>query len=92
MQEPRNEFRASVEKDSARQKKAAAERAGLFGLLTYGGILGLLLVIPMVGGAYLGSWLDSLMQGYSTRWTVSMIILGIVAGIWNVIWYIKEHS
>lgn len=91
MQEPREQFRNSLRKDVAREKKAAKQHAGLFGLITYGGILGLLLVLPMVGGAYLGSWLDSLMPDYSTRWTVSLIILGIFAGIWNVIWYIKER-
>lgn len=85
----RDDFRVSVERDSEQQKKAEQQQAGLFGMLFYGGTLGLLLVIPMVGGAYLGRWLDSLSPGYETRWTISLIILGIVAGIWNVIWYIR---
>ncbi|MCP5326590.1 MAG: AtpZ/AtpI family protein [Oceanospirillaceae bacterium] len=88
----REKFRASVISDAQRQRKFLSQRAGLFGFLVYGGTLGLLLVLPMVAGAYLGSWLDAQMAGYSTRWTVSLIILGIVAGIWNVIWYIRGHE
>ena len=83
------QFKQSVERDSERQKKGEEQRAGLFGMLLYGGTLGLLLVIPIVGGAYLGRWLDSLNQSFGTRWTVSCIVLGVVAGIWNVFWYLR---
>ena len=88
----RDEFRESVQRDSEQQRKAELQKAGFFGLLVYGGTLGLLLVIPMVAGAYLGSWLDSLNAEFGTRWTVSLIIIGVVAGVWNVVWYIREHS
>jgi ATP synthase protein I len=83
------EFKQSVQRDSERQKKGEQQRAGFFGLLFYGGILGLLLVIPIVGGAYLGRWLDSLNQSFGTRWTVSLIVLGVAAGIWNIFWYLR---
>jgi len=88
----REVFRKSVERDSEQERKGEEQKAGLFGLLLYGGTLGLLLVIPMVAGAYLGSWLDSLNEEFGTRWTVSLIVLGVVAGVWNVVWYIREHS
>lgn len=88
----RQNFRESVERDSEKQRLAEQQKAGLFGMLLYGGTLGLLLVVPMVGGAYLGSWLDSLNTEFGTRWTVSLIVLGVVAGVWNVVWYIREHS
>lgn len=84
-----DDFRASVEHDSEQQNQAEQHPAGLLGFLFYGGTLGLILVIPMIAGAYLGSWLDSLSEGFETRWTVSFIIIGIVCGIWNVIWYIR---
>ena len=87
-----DDFRDSVQRDSKREQKGERERAGLFGLMLYGGTLGLLLVIPMVGGAYFGRWLDSLSPQFGTRWTVSFIILGVAAGVWNVVWYIREHS
>ena len=62
------------------------------GLLLYGGTLGLLFVVPIVAGAYLGRWLDTLAAGYSVRWTVSLIILGIAVGGYNVIRFLQEHS
>ncbi len=83
------EFKQSVQRDSERQKKGEQQRAGFFGLLLYGGTLGLLMIIPIVGGAYLGSWLDSLSESFGTRWTVSCIILGVAAGIWNIVWYLR---
>ena len=84
-----DEFKHSVQRDSDQQKKGEQQRAGFFGLLLYGGTLGLLLVIPIVGGAYLGHWLDSLSQSFGTRWTVSCIVLGVAAGIWNIVWYLR---
>ncbi|KGO34543.1 MAG: AtpZ/AtpI family protein [Desulfoprunum sp.] len=84
-----DDFRKSVQRDSERHRKGEEHQAGFFGLLFYGGTLGLLLVLPIVGGAYLGRWLDSLIPGYATRWTVSCIVLGIAAGVWNVIWYLR---
>ncbi|HAG95287.1 MAG: hypothetical protein CMK83_04515 [Pseudomonadales bacterium] len=88
----RDDFRESLQRDNARQDRGEQAPAGLFGLLMYGGTLGLLLVIPMVGGAYFGRWLDSLNAEFGTRWTVSFIILGVVAGIWNMVWYIRGRS
>lgn len=88
----RQQFRESVERDSEQQRQAEQQNPGLFGMLWYGGVLGLLLAIPMVGGAYLGRWLDSLNPEFGTRWTVSLIVLGVAVGVWNVIWYIREHT
>lgn len=62
------------------------------GMLFYGGTLGLLFVIPIVAGAYLGRWLDTLVVGYSVRWTVSLIVLGIVIGGYNVFRFLQEKS
>ena len=87
----RDEFRQSVQRDNEMHQRGEKQKAGLYGLLMYGGTVGLLLVLPMVGGAYLGRWLDSLQETYQTRWTVSLIIVGVVAGVWNAIRYIQEH-
>jgi ATP synthase protein I len=54
------------------------------------GTLGLVFVLPVVGGAYLGRWLDGLVEGYSTRWTLSMLFLGIIIGAVNVYLFIRE--
>jgi ATP synthase protein I len=61
-------------------------------MLLYGGTLGLMFVVPIVAGAYLGRWLDTLVAGYSVRWTVSLIVLGIVVGAYNVIRFLQEKS
>jgi len=54
--------------------------------------LGLLFVVPIVAGAYLGRWLDTLATGYSVRWTVSLIVLGIGVGAYNVFRFLQEKS
>ncbi|MEW9798608.1 AtpZ/AtpI family protein [Alteromonas sp. CYL-A6] len=85
--------RKSLEKRVARQsrqwQKAGRDRHFLsqLGLL---GTLGLLFVIPLVAGAYLGSWLDARLEGFSTRWTVSLIIVGVFVGAFNVYFYIRD--
>ena len=73
-----------VEQQAKRMKQAERDRTTLFAQASYLGVLGLLFVLPVVGGAYLGRWLDGLMQGYSVRWTLSLIFLGLVIGAFNV--------
>jgi ATP synthase protein I len=49
-------------------------------------------VLPVVGGAYLGRWLDSLVEGYSIRWTISMLFLGIIVGAMNVYFLVRTNE
>ena len=56
----------------------------------YLGVVGVMFVLPVVAGAYPGRWLDSLYQGYSVRWTVSLILLGVAVGIANVYLLIRR--
>jgi len=85
-----DELRKQVERQARRMKKAERERPTLIGQTVYIGTLGLLFVLPVVCGAYLGSWLDSLDTGYSISWTVSFILVGVFVGAMNVYLYIKE--
>ena len=78
--------------DLRRLDERAGRPATWIGIMFYGGTLGLLFVVPIVGGAYLGRWLDSLAAGYSVRWTVSLIVLGIVVGAYNVFRFLKERT
>jgi len=71
-------------------KKAERERATLMSQTIFIGTLGLVFVLPVVAGAYLGRWLDSLLAGYSIRWTVSLILLGVIIGMINVYLMIRE--
>lgn len=77
-------------RDLGRLNNRNRQPASWAGMLFYGGTLGLLFVIPIVGGAYLGRWLDMLSPGYSVRWTLSMIVLGIGVGAYNVFLFLQE--
>lgn len=79
-------------KDLRRLEEHERTRSTLIGIAFYGGTVGLLFVVPIVGGAYFGRWLDSLVAGYSVRWTVSLIVLGIALGAWNAYRFIMGRS
>lgn len=85
-----NDLRKQVERQARRMKKAERERPTLIGQTIYVGTLGLLFVLPVIGGAYLGKWLDTLVAGYSVRWTVSLILVGVVVGALNSYLFVKE--
>ena len=71
-------------------QQADKDRPTLLAQTAYLGTLGLLFVVPVILGAYLGRWLDGLVEGYSLRWTLSLIILGVGVGAMNVYLFIKE--
>jgi ATP synthase protein I len=79
-----------VEKQARRIKEAEKDKRTLLGQTIYLGTLGLMFVLPVVGGAYLGQWLDSLTAGYEVHWTVSLIVLGVVVGAVNVYLFLRE--
>ena len=89
MQQP-EQLRKAVERQARRMQKAERERPTLMGQTVFIGTLGLLFVLPTVAGAYFGLWLDGLAAGYSIRWTVSLIIVGVVIGAINVYLFIKD--
>jgi len=74
----------------ARDLKAERERRSMLGYTVFMGTIAGLFVVPVVAGAYLGSWLDSLAAGYSIRWTLSMIFLGVIIGAINVYLFIRD--
>jgi ATP synthase protein I len=79
-----------VEKQAMRMQQAEKDRPSLLRQTAYLGVLGLLFVLPVIGGAYLGRWIDGMMEGYSVRWTLSMLFLGIAIGAVNVYLFIRE--
>ena len=85
-----NELNKRIERQAQRLLKADRERPTLMAQTIYLGTLGLVFVLPVVGGAYLGHWLDSLIEGYSMRWTLSLIFLGVVIGAVNAWLLIRE--
>jgi ATP synthase protein I len=79
-------------RDIERLKRKAFASPTWIGILLYGGTLGLLFVVPIILGAYLGRWLDTLASGYSVRWTVSLIVLGITVGGYNVFRFLRDRT
>jgi ATP synthase protein I len=83
-------LKKKIESQVKRIKKAEQERPTLLSQTVYIGTLGLVMVLPMIGGVYLGHWLDGMVEGYSTRWTLSLLFTGLVIGIFNVYFLIKD--
>ena len=85
-----HKLQKQVERQARRMKQAEQDRPTLIGQTIYIGTLGLMFVLPVVGGAYLGRWVDGIASGYSIRWTISLILLGVFIGMFNVYYLIKE--
>jgi len=86
------QLRKSVEKQVKRMQRAEKERLTLLAQSVFMGTLTLLFVLPVICGAYLGNWLDDMAQGYSMRWTLGLIFVGLIIGVVNVYLYIREHD
>jgi ATP synthase protein I len=71
-------------------QRAERDRPTLLAHTVYIGTLGLVFVLPVVGCAYLGHWLDGLEPGYSFRWTLNLLLLGVAVGGINVYLMIRE--
>ena len=84
------ELKKQVERQAQRMRQAEEDRPTLIAQTVYVGTLGLLFVLPLVGGAYLGRWLDGMQEGYSMRWTLSLLFLGVIIGAINVYLFIRE--
>jgi len=86
----RDKLLKHTRRDVQRLDNKMRRPASWVGMMLYGGTLGLLFVVPIVAGAYLGRWLDMQVTGYSVRWTISMILLGIAVGAYNVLRFLRE--
>lgn len=82
-------LKSELRRDVDRRQKAEREKRTLLAQTVYLGTLGVMLALPIVIGAYLGSWLDGKLQGYSVSWTITLILLGVLVGTVNVIVLIK---
>lgn len=90
MSDDQEKLEEQVEKAAKRLERADKERSTVLAQTAYVGVLGLLFVLPVIGGAYLGRWIDGLFEGYSMRWTMSLIFLGVVIGAVNVYYFVRE--
>lgn len=86
-----DDWQAEVDRQIRRARKAEQERRSLMAQTAYIGVLGLLFVLPVILGAYLGRWLDEHAAGYSISWTVNLICLGVIVGAINVYLFVRER-
>ena len=84
-------LREEIEKHARRMDRAERDRGSLLSQSVYMGTVAGLFVLPVVAGAYLGNWLDGMSAGYSVRWTVGMILLGVAVGGVNVYLFVRER-
>ena len=85
------QLRKAVEREAGRLQRAERERSRLIAQTVYLGSLALMFVVPVVAGAYLGRWIDGMFAGYSIRFTVSLIVLGVAIGAVNVYLFVRER-
>lgn len=85
-------LKSHVEEDAERIRKAEKERRTLLGQTVYLGTVGVSIALPIVAGAYLGSWLDNRLEGFSVSWTVSLILTGVFIGGINVYLLIRNNE
>ncbi|MBF6057712.1 AtpZ/AtpI family protein [Thiomicrorhabdus heinhorstiae] len=87
----KTELKKEVEHQIDKMEAAKEAKPTLLAQTVYLGTIGLLLVIPIVGGAYLGHWLDERVQGiYSISWSINLILIGVAVGALNVYLFIKR--
>lgn len=84
-------LKRTIETQARRMSQADRDRPTLLAQTVFLGTLALLFVVPVVGGAYLGHWIDSQVAGYSYRWTMSGLVGGVLLGGINVYVYIRSH-
>ena len=81
----RDEFPRRIEQGVRNLLSARGARSGFWHYATVIGVGGWLFALPVVAGAYLGRFLDGRVAR-GTSWTVTFIVLGCAAGIYNL-WY-----
>jgi len=88
--DPQKQLKQNIERQARRIKKAEHERDSLLAGTIYLGTVGLLFVIPLVAGAYLGHWLDVRGGHYSAYWILPCLLLGIIIGAINVYLFLRS--
>lgn len=83
-------LRQCVDRDARGLDRSRRRQRTVLAQVRFLGTLGLLLVLPIVGGAYLGSWLDGRLPGYSQSWTLSLLLLGVLLGAVNVYLLLRD--
>lgn len=89
--ENKKRLQEKIEQQAKRLEQAEKEKSTLLAHTVFLGTLALLFVIPLIAGIFMGRWIDEQLSGYSYRWSVSLLITGLVIGGINVYLYIRRH-
>jgi len=85
------EMERQITKQAERMKQAEKDRPTLLAQTSYIGVLGVVFVLPVIVGAYIGNWLDEKLVGYSVRWTLGFLFFGAIIGGVNVYLMISKR-
>ena len=80
-------FSKDIRKSAEELTEARKQKGKFWHYAQVLGVGGWLLVIPIVAGAYLGKYLDKKIGAGGISWTITLIIIGIAAGFYNI-WYL----
>jgi ATP synthase protein I len=85
----REQLQKKVDQQARRMRLAEQDKPGLLAQTRLLGTLGLVLVLPVLAGAYLGHWLDTQVGAPTVYWTPTLLFLGLLFGIFNAYWLIR---
>lgn len=88
---PHEKLRQSISSDLKKHQNFEREKQSVLAQSVFLGTIGVVIVTPIVAGAYFGLWLDDQYKTFSFSWTISFIIIGVVVGVFNAIYFVKEH-
>jgi ATP synthase protein I len=85
-------FSRDIEKSAKELKKGRKERSAFWHYAYVLSVGGWLFVIPVVGGAYFGKYLDKRIGGGGISWTLTFIVIGMAVGIYNIWYFLLKKS
>lgn len=92
MSREKRNLQDTVERQTERRQQAERERDTILAQTAFLGTLGVLMVLPIVAGAYLGRWLDQLSADFSARWTLSFLLLGVAVGAYSAYLFVRSRQ
>jgi len=90
-QEPREQTEAEEEKNTPSSQAEDQKKSTGLGLLARVSSLAWDLVVPIVGGVLLGSFIDK-RTGSDFTWTLSLLVLGVLIAFGNLYNLYIEHG
>lgn len=80
-------FPEHIEKSAKDLLKARKETNAFLHYAYVLGVGGWLFVVPLVGGAYLGRYLDGRFET-NVSWTLTLTVLGMIVGLYNLCYFL----